>query len=196
MTPKHEITHDDIMPVEDYAKIRRDHRRALGARKRDRRLAIGPDATIYFENYDTMWSQIHEMLYIERGGAAQLEDELRAYNPLVPKGSELVATLMIEIDDPARRDRLLARLGGVERTVAITVDGETIAGLPEDDVARTTDDGRASSVHFLHFPFTRAQIEAFRRPDARITVGIGHPEYGHIAVMPEAVRAALAEDFD
>ena len=196
MTPKHEITHDDIMPIEVYAKIRRDHRRALSERKRDRRLAVGPDATIYFENYDTMWSQIHEMLFIERGGEAQLEDELRAYNPLVPKGSELVATLMIEIDDPARRDRLLSRLGGVENTVSVTVDGETIAGLPEGDIERTDGDGRASSVHFLHFPFARARIEAFRRPGARITVGIGHPEYGHIAVMPEAVRAALAEDFD
>ncbi len=196
MTPKHEITRDDIMPVEEYAKIRRDHRRALSERKRDRRLAIGPDATIYFENYDTMWSQIQEMLYIERGGDEQLEDELRAYNPLVPKGNELVATLMIEIDDPDRRDRVLSRLGGIERTVFITVEGETIEAVPEEDVERTDESGRASSVHFLHFPFTPAQIEAFRRPGARITVGIGHPEYGHIAVMPEAVRAALAEDFD
>ncbi len=196
MAPKHEITRDDLMAVEDYAKIRREHRRALSERKRNRRLAIGPDATIYFENYDTMWSQIQEMLYIERGGEAQIEDELRAYNPLVPKGSELVATLMIEIDDPVRRERVLSRLGGIENRVTIAVDGETIKAVPEKDVERSTEEGRTSSVHFLHFPFTPAQIEAFRRPGARVTVGIDHPAYGHIAVMPEAVRAALAEDFD
>ncbi|MFQ5786313.1 MAG: DUF3501 family protein [Alphaproteobacteria bacterium] len=193
---KHELSRDDILPMSAYADMRKAHRRALAERKRDRRLAIGPDATLYFENYDTMWAQVHEMLYIERGGEAQIDDELRAYNPLIPKGDELVATLMIEIDDPARRDRVLAGLGGVECMVSIAFAGESVRATPESDVARSTDDGRASSVQFLHFRFTPPQIATFRTPGTRVVVSIEHANYGHMAVMPETVRRALAEDFD
>ena len=193
---KHDITRDDLMPMEDYAKGRADRRRAMSEIKRRRRLAVGPDATFYFECYDTMWHQVHEMLHIERGGVEQIKDELAAYNPLIPKGSELVATLMFEIDDPDRRAAFLAALGGVEQTVTITVDDEEVRGVAEEDVDRTTAEGKASSIQFLHFPFTPAQIEKFRSPDARVVVGIGHAKYAHMAVMPEAVRKALAEDFD
>ena len=193
---KHEITRDDLMCMEDYAKQREDRRRAMSEIKRHRRLAVGPDATFYFECYDTMWHQVHEMLHIERGGVEQIKDELAAYNPLIPKGSELVATLMFEIDDADRRAAFLATLGGVEETVTITVDGEHVWGVAEEDVDRTTAEGRASSIQFLHFPFTRAQIEKFRDPDARVVVGIGHAKYAHMAVMPGAVRRELAEDFD
>jgi len=196
MTAKHEITHDDILPMEVFARERRDRRRALADIKRDRRLALGPSATLYFENYDTMWWQVHEMLLVEGGGEAQLADELAAYNPLIPKGQELVATLMFEIDDPVRRDALLDRLGGVEHGLRLTVDGETIVAVPEGDVERTTEDGRASAVHFLHFPFTPNQIARFRAADARVVVAIEHPAYGHMTVMPDAVRQALARDFD
>ena len=196
MTPKHEITHDDIMPIEVYAKIRRDHRRALSERKRDRRLAVGPDATFYFESFATMVHQVHEMLFVEGGGAQQLPGELEAYNPLVPNGRELVATLMFEIDDADRRTRFLAGLGGVEETVSIELDGETVKAVAEEDVERTTAEGKASSVQFLHFPFTGRQIEKFRRPGTRVSVAIGHPKYAHATVLPEVVRATLAEDFD
>ncbi len=143
-----------------------------------------------------MWHQIHEMLYIEKGGEDQIADELAAYNPLVPKGDNLVATLMFEIDDADRRARVLARLGGVENTVTLSVDGETIRAAPEGDVERSTAAGRASSVHFLRFPFTRPQIEKFATPGADVTLGVGHENYGHMARLPEAVRAALARDFD
>jgi len=196
MSTKHEITRNDILAMDVFARERKARRARMTALKRHRRLAIGPDATLHFESYDTMWWQIHEMLFIEKGGEAQIADELAAYNPLVPKGAELVATLMFEIDDPARREALLGRLGGVEHRVGIQVDGETVYGNPEGDVARSTTEGRTSSVHFLHFPFTAERIAAFRRPGARVVVAIEHPEYGHMAVMPEAVRAALAEDFD
>jgi hypothetical protein len=176
--------------------------RAPGAEggQRDRRVGIGPDATMYFENYDTMWHQIHEMLFIEKGGDAQIEDELSAYNPLIPKGKELVCTLMFEIDDPARRAAFLAGLGGVEETVSITVTApggdHVVKGVPEEDVDRTTADGKASSIQFLHFPFPDAAIAAFKEEGARVTVSIEHPKYGHIAILPEATRAALAGDFD
>lgn len=193
--PKTEITRDDIMAMSEYAKVRAHKRKELVAVKRNRRLAIGPDATFYFESYATMWSQIHEMLFIERGGEAQIEDELSAYNPLVPKGHELVATIMFEIDDPVRRKAVLGRLGGVEETVTIQFAGETIHGVPEADVDRTTAEGKASSVQFIHFPFTPGQIEKFRQPAVQVVVGIGHEHYGHMSVMPDAMRDELAKDF-
>ena len=196
MAPKHEITAADLIPIAEYAKQRKERRTAMSALKRQRRVEVGPFATFYFECYETMWHQIHEMLYIEKGGAEQVPDELRAYNPLVPKGQELVATVMFEIDDPKRRAQVLARLGGVEETATLTFAGETVKGVPEADLDRTTAEGKASSVQFIHFPFTKAQIEKFRAPRTQIVLGFGHPNYGHMAVMPETVREALAKDFD
>ncbi len=109
-----------------YAEERTARRRALVEAKHHRRLEVGPDCMFYFENYETMWNQVHEMLFIEKGGEAQIADELSAYNPLVPKGRELVATVMFEIDDPVRRAAFLARLGGVEETAFLRLGGETI----------------------------------------------------------------------
>jgi len=192
------ITPADIMPLADYAKVRLDWRRQIIALKRDRRLAVGPEATLYFENYRTMLQQVQEMLWIEKGGAEQVADELEAYNPLIPQGHELVATLMFEIADEARRRRLLAGLGGVEDTVTIELDGEAIEGAAEagDGVERTTEAGKTSSIHFLHFRFTAGQVARFRDPSIRVVVAIGHENYAHMAVMPQAVREALARDFD
>lgn len=190
------ITSADIMPMEQYAAVRGERRRKMTELKRDRRVAVGPDATFYFECYDTMWHQIHEMLFIEKGGKEQIEDELRAYNPLIPNGRELVATLMFEIEDPARRVRFLAGLGGVEETVTLSFAGETIAAVAEADVDRTSAEGKASSVHFLHFPFTARQVGKFKLPGAKVTLAIGHDKYSHAAVLPETVRQVLAKDFD
>jgi hypothetical protein len=106
-----------------------------------------------------------------------------------------VATMMIEIDDAGRRDRVLRELGGIDRRVAITVAGETIAAVPESDVERTTKDGKTSSVHFLRFPFADSQVAAFRTPGARVLLSVSHPKYDHMAAIPQPVRAALAEDF-
>jgi len=196
MTAKREITRADLMPLDAYARLRDERRRAVMAEKRRRRLEVGPVAVFLFENFASMWLQVQEMLRIEKGGEAQIDDELAAYNPLVPKGSELVATVMFEIDDPIRRKALLSRLGGVEETAVIVFAGETVKGVPEADVDRTTAAGKASSVQFIHFPFTRTQIEKFRAPGAEIMVGFKHPAYAHMAVLPEATRAALADDFD
>lgn len=190
-----EITRDDIMPLADYEKVRAERRKAMMPVKRERRIHVGPHATFYFENYDTMWHQIHEMLYIEKGGEEQVADELAAYNPLVPKGKELVATLMFEIDDPARRKNVLYKLGGIEETAFIDIEGDRVYAVPEHDVERTTEDGKTSSVHFLHFPFTDEQIEKFRKPGTKVMVGFDHENYRHLAVMPEEMRARLAEDF-
>src|SRR5271154_5234653 len=118
---KRALTPSDILSPQDYEHLRTEKRGAMIALKKKRRLAVGPYATFYFENYDTMWLQVQEMLRIEKGGAAQLEDELRAYNPLIPQGRELVATVMFEIEDAVRRATLLASLGGVENTMEIRV---------------------------------------------------------------------------
>ncbi len=190
------ITRADIMPMEEYGSQRRERRRKVTELKRDRRVAVGPDATFYFECYDTMWHQVHEMLFIEKGGDDQVEDELRAYNPLIPQGRELVATLMFEIDDPTRRAQFLTGLGGVEEMVTLAFAGETIAAVPEADVDRTSAEGKASSVQFLHFPFLPEQIDKFRQPGVKATLAIGHDRYGHAAILPETVRRALAKDFD
>ena len=196
MTSRHELTPADILPWAEYATGRAEHRKRLTAIKRNRRVEVGPYVTFYFENFDTMWIQVQEMLHIEKGGAAQLADELAAYNPLVPKGKELVATFMIEIDDALRRARVLSQLGGVEETASIEVAGERVVGKAEQDQDRTTAEGKASSVQFVHFPFTEAQIAAFREPNTRVILGLSHPNYSHMAVLSEATRASLAEDFN
>ncbi len=189
------IDRSDILPAKEYAAKRAEIRKAVVALKRKRRMEVGPVATFYFESYETMLQQVQEMLHIEKGGEAQIEDELRAYNPLIPQGAELTATVMFEIDDPVRRARFLARLGGVEHTAFIKLDDELVKGVPEADQDRTNAEGKASSVQFIHFPFTREQIARFREPGRQVIVGFSHPEYSHMAVLPEEVRASLAEDF-
>jgi len=195
-TPKRRLTRADILPLNEYAKIRRQRRAEISEIKKRRRVEVGPFATFYFENFDTMWQQVQEMLYIEKGGEAQVEDELAAYNPLIPQGTELVATVMFEIDDPARRSRELARLGGVETHAFVEIGGIRIRGEPDPTRENTSPDGKASSVQFLRFPFSPKQVAAFKAPGASVLVGFGHPNYGHMATMPEPVRAALSEDFD
>ncbi len=196
MAQKHSLTTADILPLPEYGKIRAESRSNISARKQKRRVEVGPYITFYFENYDTMWMQVHEMLYIEKGGPEQAADEIAAYNPLIPKGHELVATFMIEIDEPDRRKRVLAGLGGIEDAAFLSIGGARVIGVAEADQERTRADGKASSVQFVHFPFTPAQIAAFRAPGAEATLGFSHPAYGHMAVVPEAVRAELAADFD
>ncbi|MGV6800691.1 MAG: DUF3501 family protein [bacterium] len=191
----YKITRADIMPMAKFEKIRGEKRKELVAVKKTRRVAIGPYATFYFENYDTMWFQIHEMLRIEKGGDEQIEDELAAYNPLIPNGSELVATLMFEIDDETLRKSILGRLGGVEETIFMKFGNYEIMGAPEEDVDRTSADGKASSVQFVHFPFTAEQIEAFKSPENDIMLGIKHENYPHMTLLQPQTKAALAKDF-
>ena len=193
---KHEITRDDIISVDAYELERKQRRSAIMAVKKNRRVEIGPVCTFYFENYETMLLQVQEMLYIEKGGEEQIEDELSAYNPLIPKGRELVATVMFEVDDKARRTAFLSKLGGIEETAFLKFDGEKVMGRPEEDVDRTTADGKASAVQFIHFPFTDAQVAKFTAPGTKVTLGFSHSDYGHMAALREEVRSALAQDFN
>jgi len=196
MTNKHELVAGDLMSMAEYGRIRRDERQRIVELKRRRRVEVGPFATFYFESYETMRQQVHEMLFIEKGGPEQVPGELAAYNPLVPKGNELVATLMIEIDEPARRQEMLARLGGIEETAFLRIAGEVVKAEAEKDLDRTTEEGKASSVQFIHFPLTPAQVAKFKTPGSEIILGLNHPAYGHMALIPEAVRAELAKDLD
>jgi hypothetical protein len=189
------VTSEDIAPFEHFARERAQRRAALLPKKKLRRIEVGPYCAFYFESFDTMLFQIQEMLHIERGGAPQLEDELTAYNPLIPRGDELVATIMFEIDEPARRERELARLGGVEDCFFIEVNGERIAGAQETDIERTRDDGKASSVQFAHFRFSEAQRRAFAAPDAKVFAGVNHEHYAHMAAIGAESRAELGQDF-
>ena len=189
------ITADDIMDLGTYETIRADKRQENILRKKFRRLSVGPHVTVLFENWDTMWWQVQEMLRVEKGGAEQLKDELAAYNPMIPDGRELTCTLMFEIDDPAVRARILGQLGGIEDHFVISVGDEHIRGVPEGDVERTREDGKASSVHFLHFPFTDAQVAKWRSGEGQAMFRIEHPNYGHIALINEAMRRELTNDF-
>jgi hypothetical protein len=158
-------------------------------------VALGPHCTFYFESFETLLFQIQEMLLTERGGEAQIDDELSAYNPLIPQGAELVATAMFEIDDEVRRTAILGQLGGVEDRFFLEVGDQRAAGVSEDDVERTREDGKTSSVHFLHFAFTPAQIAAFKDPAVRVMLGCDHPHYAHFAVLGPETRTELAKDF-
>ena len=194
MTPR-KIEASVILPLTEYAPQRPERRKRISEIKKNRRLEVGPFATFYFESYDTMLHQVQEMLYIEKGGDAQLPDELAAYNPLIPQGAELVATVMFEIDDPVRRARVLGMLGGIEHKAFIKVGNDVVRGVAEDDQERSREDGKASSVQFMRFPFTAAQIAAFKSGQGDVVVGFEHEHYGHMAIMPAAVRQALAQDF-
>ena len=192
---KKEIQKKDIMPLDVYIKNRKEIRKSIVDFKKNRRVALGPYATFYFESYETMLAQVQEMLYIEKGGDEQLKDELIAYNPLIPKGKELVATLMFEIDNPVSRAAFLGKVGGIEEKIFIKVDGETIKAIPEEDVDRTSSKGKASSVQFIHFRFNEHQIKKIKSNSSKIELGINHKEYSHITVLNELTVKSLSADF-
>jgi hypothetical protein len=196
MPAKRRLTREDILPLPEYAAIRQERRREITELKKGRRVEVGPFATFYFENYATMWQQVQEMLYIEKGGDAQLADELEAYNPLIPQGSELVATVMFEIDDPRRRGTLLASLGGIENHAVLDVAGTRVRGEPDPTRENTSPEGKASAVQFVRFALSADAVARFKTAGTPIQIGFDHKQYGHLATLPDAVRAALATDLD
>ena len=194
-TTLRQIAASDLLSDAEFAKVRKERRAALLPIKRLRRVHLGPHCTFYFECFDTMLFQIQEMLLIEKGGAAQIPDELAAYNPMIPKGQELVATIMIEVEDPVRRAQILARLGGVEDLLYLKVGETKIYGTADGEEERTRDDGKTSAVHFLHFTLRPEQIAQFRDPATTILIGSDHESYAHMAVLSPATRAELSRDF-
>jgi hypothetical protein len=192
---KREIQKEDIISLDIYKKNRKELRKNIVEFKKNRRIALGPYATFYFESYETMLAQVQEMLYIEKGGDEQLKDELIAYNPLVPNGTELTATLMFEIDNPVSRATFLSKVGGIEEKVFMKIDGETVKAIPEEDVDRTSTDGKASSVQFVHFKLNGKQIEKFKSHSSKIELGINHDEYSHSTILNEPTIKSLSQDF-
>ena len=189
------ITAADIMPLDQYELIRADKKQEAIERKKLTRLAVGPYATVLFENWDSMWLQIQDMLRIEKGGDEQLADELAAYDPMVPKGSELTATVFFEIGDPDRRDAFLRTIGGVEDHISIQVGGHVIPARAEGDTERTrASDNKASAVHFFHFDFTPEAIAAWKSGEGNALLVIDHPNYGHAALISADARAFLARE--
>ena len=193
---KREIQKQDIMPLDVYIKNRKELRKNIVSFKKDRRIALGPYATFYFESYETMLAQVQEMLYIEKGGDEQLKDELQAYNPLIPNGKELTATLMFEIDNPVSRSAFLSKVGGIEEKVFIKIDGEIAKAVPEKDVDRTSADGKASSVQFIHFVLTDEQIQKFKSKNIDIELGVDHKDYSHTAKLSLENINSLSADFN
>jgi hypothetical protein len=187
------ITPQDLLPIEEYDVRRKALKQNLIPMKKQRRIEVGPFATFYFENYATMWLQVQEMLRIEKGGDEQIPGELAAYNPLIPQGDELIATLMLEIEDEKRRNAVLLTLGGIEESVFLEIGDEMISATPTEYDDRTTADGKTSSVHWLRFKLTGDQIARFG--SERVVLGVSHPNYGHMAVLSAESRAALAKDF-
>tara|TARA_B100001094_G_C17831597_1_gene623481 strand:+ start:75 stop:668 length:594 start_codon:yes stop_codon:yes gene_type:complete len=191
-----EVTKADLVPSEEYAKNRKAYRKKIVSYKKDRRVSLGPYANFYFESYETMKAQIQEMLHIEKGGDEQLKDELAAYNPLIPKGKELVATLMFEIDNPLSRAEFLNKVGGIEEKVFFKIGEEKIKSIPEQDVDRTSAEGKASSVQFIHFEFKEGQIKKFKNGSSEIIIGIEHEMYSHAVKLTENNVKALSQDFN
>ena len=192
---KRVIQKEDIMPLEVYTQQRKELRKKIVEFKKDRRIPLGPYATFYFESFETMLAQVQEMLYIEKGGDEQLKDELSAYNPLVPNGKELTATLMFEIDNPVSRAAFLGKVGGIEEMVYLKVGEELIKAVPEEDVDRTSAEGKASSVQFIHFKFTDDQVKKFKSNSSQIEIGINHKEYSHSTKLSENTIKSLSTDF-
>ena len=192
---KRQIEKKDLMPAKIYAEARKKIRKDLVEFKKNRRIALGPYATFYFESFETMLAQVQEMLYIEKGGDEQLKDELIAYNPLVPNGKELVATLMFEIDNPVSRAAFLGKVGGIEEKIFIKIDNEVIKAIPETDVDRTTAGGKASSVQFIHFKLTNEQIQKFKSNSADVDLGVDHNEYSHATKLSVNNINSLSADF-
>ncbi len=192
---KKEIEKKDLLSPDVYAKSRKQIRKDLVEFKKDRRIALGPYATFYFESFETMVAQVQEMLHIEKGGDEQLKDELIAYNPLVPNGKELTATLMFEIDNPISRAAFLGKVGGIEEKIFIKINDEIVKAVPEEDVDRTSAEGKASSVQFIHFKLNDDQIFKFKSDSATIELGIDHKEYTHTTRLAENSVKSLCADF-
>jgi hypothetical protein len=193
---KKQIEKKDLLAPKIYEQNRKQIRKELIEFKKHRRIPLGPYATFYFESFETMLAQVQEMLHIEKGGDEQLSDELIAYNPLVPNGKELTATLMFEIDNPVSRSTFLGKIGGIEQKISMEIDNETIKATPEKDVDRTSANGKASSVQFIHFKLNNDQIIKFKSNNSIIEIGIDHKEYSHKTKLTEENIKSLLLDFN
>lgn len=190
------LTPDDLYSLEKYAKLRGDFRAKVMAHKQDRKVHVGSNATLYFEDRLTVQYQIQEMLRIERIFEPEgIADELAAYNPLIPDGSNWKATFMVEYPDVTERRQALAKLIGIEGKVWVQVQGlERVFAIADEDLERE-DENKTSSVHFLRFELTPEMVAALKS-DAGLAVGIDHPNYRHVVDVIVGTRTSLVRDLD
>ena len=189
------IEKTDILSRDEYKIKRKSLREKMVLRKKFRRVDIGPYVTMYFENKDTIIHQINEMVYIEDGGEQQIDDEILAYKSLIPNGSELVATVMVEIDNPIKRAEFLSKMGGFEETINIKIYDKEIKGKAELDGDRTTADGKASSVQFVHFEFDEEAVKSIKNNMKNVSISINHESYRHSATLNLDTVRELIKDF-
>jgi hypothetical protein len=189
------ISRDSLLTLEAYAKERPAFRARAIAHKRTRTVQVGEHVTLLFEDELTIRYQIQEMLRIEKTfEEAGIQDELDVYGPLVPDGSNLKATMLLEYEDVEARRVALEKLRGIEDRIWIRVAGfEPVLAIADEDLDRENE-RKTSSVHFLRFEFTPPMIAAFRS-GGEVTIGVDHPEYRAEVVLPAATRAALSADF-
>ncbi|HEB99928.1 MAG TPA: DUF3501 family protein [Thiotrichales bacterium] len=190
------LSREDLYSLEKYAEVRPEFRARVLEHKQHRRVYLGPIATLYFEDRLTVQYQVQEMLRIERIFEPRgIEEELAAYNPLIPDGSNWKATFMIEVPDEEERRQVLARLIGIEDRVWVKVAGfDPVYAIADEDLERETEE-KTSSVHFMRFELTPEMAAAVKQ-GAAIETGVDHPEYSHRLEVPEPVRASLARDLD
>lgn len=188
------LTRDDLYSLEKYAQVRQDFRAKVIEHKKDRRLALGEHAALYFEDKLTMQYQIQEMLRIERiFEPEEIQEELDVYNPLIPDGSNWKATFMLEYPDLEERRQALARLVGIENRVWMQVEGfDKVHPIANEDLDRSTPE-KTASVHFMRFELTPAMVAAVKG-GAAIRAGIDHPAYHVEVLVPPNVRDSLAAD--
>jgi hypothetical protein len=175
----HKLTSKDMMPLEEYGKRRAEIRQKLRPLKNARRISVGPYATVMLEHYDTIWHQVHEMLYVEKGGADQIQGELEAYNPLMPTPSSFTFTLMFEVDNPIRRLEFLKSISRVDHCIYLNWGDNSLQAHPIDALERTRDDGKTSAVHFMRFDFDDASKASFLQHEGDIFFTIRHENYFH-----------------
>ena len=190
-----QITPNDIYSRKEYINKRPILRKEIVSRKRKRRVDVGPYVTLYFENRDTIVHQINEMVFIENGGQEQIKEEILAYKSLIPNGRELIATVMVEIDNPLKRAEVLSNMGGFEETFVIKIGDISLQGKAELDVDRTTSDGKASSVQFVHFPFDEEYIKKFKDESVKVELSINHKAYAHSTLLQTETKNELGLDF-
>jgi hypothetical protein len=196
---KRVIETSSLFDFETYARSRRSVYYPLKRLiKQHRMIMVGPHATLTFENYDLMWLQTQEMLFVEQG---EVEEELRAYNPLVPNGNNFIVTLMFEIENPLRRDQILRNLGHVEETLTLSVPGKfkiTASSVDGHEMERTTSDGKTSAVHFLKFALDTQAKQEFLKiangSDEAVEIAFSHENYPHSTKLPRATIKEIAND--
>ncbi len=193
-TAMRKLTRDDLYSLEKYSIVRTEFRDKVMEHKAKRRLAIGPHATLYFEDSLTMQYQVQEMLRLERIYEPEgIQQELDVYNPLIPDGSNWKATFMVEYEDVEERRAALARLIGIEKTVWVQAEGcGKVYAICNEDLDRETED-KTAAVHFMRFELTPEMVAAIKR-GATIRAGIDHPNYREEVEMSPQVRSSLAGD--